>query len=80
VSSEANTPHTTPLMLRGIRAGCKLTGLGERTIWLLINRNSIPHRRVGRAIMFVPWEVEAWIDAGCPTEPGAGDRVRKAVT
>lgn len=66
-------------MVRGIRSGCRLTGLGARTVWLLVNRNALPHRRVGRAILFVPTEVEAWIRAGCPTEAGAADRVRKAV-
>lgn len=66
-------------MVRGIRAGCRLTGLGERTVWLLVNRNALPHRRVGRAIMFVPSEVAAWVGCGCPTEGNAADRVRKAV-
>jgi predicted DNA-binding transcriptional regulator AlpA len=66
-------------MRRGIRAGCAMTGLGERTVWLLVNRNALPHRRVGRAILFVPDEVSAWIQAGCPTDAGAADRVRKAV-
>lgn len=65
-------------MVRGIRAGCKLTGLGERTVWMYVNKNAIPHRRVGRAIMFVPDEVAAWIAAGCPCETGAADRIRKA--
>lgn len=66
-------------MRRGIRAGCEMTGLGERSVWSLVNRNAIPHRRVGRAILFVPAEVSAWVAAGCPTDPGAADRVRKAV-
>jgi hypothetical protein len=72
-------PETAPLMVRGISAGCRLTGLGERGIWLLVNRNALPHRRVGRAILFVPDEIAAWIRLGCPTEAGAADRVRKAV-
>jgi predicted DNA-binding transcriptional regulator AlpA len=65
-------------MLRGIRSGCALTGLGERTVWSLINRNALPHRRVGRAVMFVPDEVAAWIALGCPTDADAAKRVRKA--
>lgn len=77
--NSANSPAAAPLMLRGIRSGCALTGLGERTIWLLVNRNAIPHRRVGRAIMFVPDELRAWVRAGCPTDAGAGERVRKGV-
>jgi predicted DNA-binding transcriptional regulator AlpA len=78
MASDTNTA-TAPMMVRGIRAGCRLTGLGERTVWLLVNRNALPHRRVGRAIMFVPGEVAEWIRAGCPTESGASDRVRKGV-
>jgi excisionase family DNA binding protein len=72
-------PDTIPLMVRGISAGCRLTGLGKRTIWSLINRNALPHHRVGRAVMFVPDEVAAWIRMGCPTEAGSATRVRKAV-
>ena len=78
-SEAAAAPAPTPLMVRGISAGCRLTGLGERSIWLLVNRNALPHRRVGRAILFVPDEIAAWIRLGCPTEAGAADRVRKAV-
>jgi excisionase family DNA binding protein len=66
-------------MLRGISAACRLTGLGERTVWLLVNRNALPHHRVGRAVMFVPEEVAAWIRLGCPTQANAADHVRKAV-
>jgi predicted DNA-binding transcriptional regulator AlpA len=75
------TPSTTPapMMLRGIRAGRRLTDLGERTVWRLVNCNALPHRRVGKAILFVPDEVAAWISAGCPTEAGAAERVRKGV-
>ena len=78
----AYTPSTmptdpTPLMLRGLKAGCRLTGLGERLLWSLVNRNAIPHRRVGRALMFVPEEVAAWVAAGCPTDANAADRIRQ---
>jgi excisionase family DNA binding protein len=68
-----------PLMRRGLRAGCELTGLGERTVWLLVNRNALPHRRVGRAILFVPDEVSAWIAADCPTDANAAVRVREGM-
>jgi predicted DNA-binding transcriptional regulator AlpA len=66
-------------MLRGIDAGCNLTGLGSRTVWSLTRCNALPHRRCGRAILFVVAEVQAWIDAGCPTDPGAAEQVRAAM-
>lgn len=53
------TDNAAPIMRRGIRAGCEMTGLGERTVWSLVNRNALPHRRVGRAVLFVPAEVSA---------------------
>ena len=69
----------SPLMLRGLKAAARKTGLGQRTVWSLTNRGALPHRRVGRGLYYVPDELAAWIDAACPTEPGAGDRVRKAM-
>lgn len=79
MASDTNTPTPAPLMRRGIRAACAMTGLGERMVWQLVNCNALPHRRVGRAILFVPDEVAAWVSAGCPTDAGAGDRVREGV-
>jgi len=74
-------PNTAPqpLMRRGLKAGCELTGLGMNTVWSLVNCNALPHRRVGRAILFVTEEVKAWIAAGCPTDADAAIRVRKGV-
>jgi excisionase family DNA binding protein len=66
-------------MLRGIRAGAARTGLGQRTVWDLVRRNALPHRRVGTAVLFVPAELEAWIAAGCPTEAGAAEKIQKGV-
>ena len=33
----------------------------------------------GRRLRFDPAELRAWVDAGCPTEPGAAKRVRAAM-
>lgn len=74
-----DTPPVKPLMRRGIEAGSKLTGLGPRTVWSLCRCNALPHRRVGRAILFVVAEVEAWIEAGCPTRSNAADSIRKSM-
>jgi len=64
------------LMVRGIEGGARLTGLGRRKVWELVNNGALPHRRVGSAVLFVRDEIQAWIDAGCPCEPDAGKQLR----
>ncbi len=66
-------------MLVDAKAACELLCVGERRLWLLTNMNAIPHRRIGRSVRYAPAELALWISMGCPVEPGAGDRVRKAV-
>ena len=66
----------SPLMVRGLRAASELTGLSTRTVWSLVNRNALPHRRIGRALLFVPDELRAWVRMGCPTDAGAADRIK----
>ncbi len=67
--------HTT-LAVRGYAAAARLLCLGERTVWRLTKRNALPHHRCGTALLFNPAELKAWLDAGCPTEPGAAAKVR----
>lgn len=76
--AKANTGNSTRLLV-SVPETCALLGLGARTVWSLTTRNALPHRRVGRRVLFSPVELEAWIGAGCPTEPGAAERVRKAM-
>jgi excisionase family DNA binding protein len=71
--------QSTTNMIRGIRGASSYLSLSERTVWSLVNRNAIPHRRVGRALLFSAMEIEAWVTAGCPTEANAAVRVRKGV-
>ncbi|WP_145195068.1 helix-turn-helix domain-containing protein [Planctomycetes bacterium Poly30] len=54
----------------------EVLALSPRTLWSLTNCEAIPSRRVGRAVRYVPAELDAWIVAGCPTEPGAGRALR----
>lgn len=75
----ARTQEPAPLLHRGLAEAARLTGLGERTVWRLVNMNALPHRRCGRALLFVPDELVAWIEAGCPQEAGSADRVRAAM-
>lgn len=71
-----NIPGAPPLMIDS-RETQRVLKVGERKLWTLVNMNAIPHRRVGRSIRFVMSELVAWINAGCPTDAGAGDRIRK---
>ncbi len=74
----AQSAEYTPLLIDA-RSAAELLAIGPRTLWSLTNRRAIPARRIGRAVRYCPRELAAWIDLGCPTEPGAADRVRKAV-
>lgn len=56
-----------------------LLRVGERQLWVLTNRRAIPSFKIGKSRRYCPDELRAWVRAGCPTEAGAGDRVRKAV-
>ena len=56
-----------------------LLAIGARKLWSLTNCGAIPSHRIGRSVRYSPVELRAWIDAGCPTDAGAGDRIRKAV-
>ena len=49
------------------------------TLDLLTRRQAIPAVRVGRCVRYRPADLIAWTELGAPTEPGAAERVRKAV-
>ena len=38
------------------------TGLSKRMLWELTNRNEIPHRRVGRRILYPVKLIESWLE------------------
>ncbi len=56
-----------------------MLALGARTLWSLTKCGAIPSRHIGRAVRYCPDELRAWVGAGCPTDPGAADRIRKGV-
>ena len=68
-----------PLAVRGIAEAARLVGLGRRKTWSLVACNALPHRRCGRALIFDPRELQGWLDAGAPDDPGAAERVREAM-
>ncbi|MEM1330160.1 MAG: helix-turn-helix domain-containing protein [Planctomycetota bacterium] len=61
------------------KAAAALLSIGARTLWSLSKCNAIPNRRIGRSVRYCPVELQAWVAAGCPIEPGAATRVLKAV-
>ena len=38
----------------------------------------IPYVKIGRSVRYCPTELAAWVALGCPVDPGAADRVKKA--
>ncbi len=76
--SNTNTPTTTAPLLIDAKAAAALLCMGERHLWMLSNCRAIPSFKIGKSRRYCPDELRAWILAGCPTEDGAGDRVRKA--
>lgn len=68
--------QATPLLIDA-RTAAESLNISARLLWSLTRRNAIPSRRVGRRVLYEPGELLAWVRAGCPTEPGAGDRVRR---
>lgn len=78
--SGLNHEHRTELLIDTHEALRRLC-IGERTLWSLVKRGAIPSRKVGRSVRFAPAELAAWVEAGCPTEPGAAARIvgRKGV-
>lgn len=49
--------------------------MSDRYLWSLTACRAIPSRKIGRSVRYVPAEIEAWIAAGCPTEPNSADWV-----
>ena len=68
----------SPLLIK-VKAASLVLGISPRKLWSLTNCNAIPSRRIGRAVMYSPIELQAWIACDCPTEAGAATRVRKSV-
>jgi len=66
----------TPLLIDA-KAAAALLAISPRKLWTLTRCNAIPSRRIGRAVRYCPTELRLWVVAGCPTEPGAAERVRR---
>ena len=71
--------HDTPLLVDSKHAAAILS-IGQRKLWELTNCQAIPSRKIGRSVRYCIAELKAWITAGCPTQPGSADRVRRGVS
>ncbi len=69
-----NEHHPEALLLKPAEAEAVLR-MGARTLWSLTHCDAIPSRRIGRSVRYCPRELQAWVRAGCPTEPGAGAKI-----
>jgi len=68
-----------PPLLIDAKTACAVLCIGKRRLWMLSNCRAIPSIKIGKSRRYCPDELRAWVQAGCPTEGGAADRVRKAV-
>lgn len=76
--SESHEVQSIRLLLSAPSA-CKALSIGKRRLWSLSICNAIPSIKLGRSRRYCPRELAAWVAAGCPTEAGAADRVRKGM-
>jgi predicted DNA-binding transcriptional regulator AlpA len=77
-TGEVETADSSPFLIDK-RAATALLSMGERTLWSLTKCRAIPSRKIGRSVRYDPAELRAWVHAGCPTEPGAAERVCAAM-
>lgn len=69
-------PSSHEPMLIPAKEAAERLSLSVRKLWSLTQCRALPSRRIGRSVRYSPVELHAWITAGCPTEPGAADRIR----
>lgn len=73
----AKQPGDEGMMLLSVAQTAKRLSLSERTINDLVKINAIPHKRIGRRVLFSVRELEAWIAIGTPDHPGAAEEARR---
>lgn len=72
--SPKSVPDVNPLLVSEATAAA-IVGLSSRKLWELTACGAIPRRKIGASVRYFIPELEAWIKAGCPTSPGAGERI-----
>ncbi len=66
--------NVTAILIDSMTAA-EMLGMSPRKLFDLTKARAIPSRKIDRLVRYSVAEVEAWVDAGCPTEPGAADGV-----
>ena len=57
-----NENNTEPLAF-GAKEAAKLLGVSRRTVQRLAKAGEIPHRKVGKLLLFSPRTLREWMDA-----------------
>lgn len=68
--------HQPDQLLIEPSAAAQRLSISPRKLWELTKRDAIPSKRIDRSVRYSPRDLEEWIDAGCPTEPGAAKRLK----
>lgn len=68
-----------PPLLIDAKAAIAMLSIGERRLWELTNCKAIPSRKIGKSVRYSPRELDLWVASGCPTEPGAAERLGRTV-
>jgi predicted DNA-binding transcriptional regulator AlpA len=55
-------------LLIDVGTAAKMCGISRRTLWSLTDSGAVPCRKVGRRVLYVPSELQRWVDRGCPSE------------
>jgi hypothetical protein len=66
-----------PQILVGVAEARALLRIGSQQLYQLARIGAVPSVRCGRALRFIPSELEAWARAGCPRDPGAAESIRR---
>jgi hypothetical protein len=69
-------PPSAPILV-GITEARSLLRIGTQQLYQLARIGAVPSVRCGRALRFIPSELEAWARAGCPRDPGAAESIRR---
>ena len=66
----SNHTNGTPLLI-GEQEAAKRLGISARKLWSLRRDGAIPFVTIDRRVLYPDAGLNAWIGAGCPTNPGA---------
>jgi len=74
-SGELRRQEHTPVLIDARHAAAMLAIAGQ-TLSKHTASGAIPSVKLGGARRYVVAEIQEWIRAGCPIEPGAGEAIR----